>query len=227
MKHEERVNTFMAFYTITYGVTLGVAFAGNIITMYLFYECLTMVTLPLVIHTMTREARKATRQYLYYMIGGTAFAFIAIVFYSLFCNDIAFVLGAICILRPSAIIWILHCWSMSLAFSDLVSKQLSFRSMDAACSLCGTDTCNSAAACSCGRKSGAFAIMRLTYYCFGTEMLHGTWAQVVVLIAALITIAYGSTLGVRETHFKRRLAYSTISNLSYILLAVATMSPLA
>ena len=42
---------------------------------------------------MTREARKATRQYLYYMIGGTAFAFIAIVFYSLFCNDIAFVLG--------------------------------------------------------------------------------------------------------------------------------------
>ena len=44
MKHEERVNTFMAFYTITYGVTLGVAFAGNIITMYLFYECLTMVT---------------------------------------------------------------------------------------------------------------------------------------------------------------------------------------
>ena len=78
MKHEERVNTFMAFYTITYGVTLGVAFAGNIITMYLFYECLTMVTLPLVIHTMTREARKATRQYLYYMIGGTAFAFIAI-----------------------------------------------------------------------------------------------------------------------------------------------------
>lgn len=87
MKHEERVNTFMAFYTITYGVTLGVAFAGNIITMYLFYECLTMVTLPLVIHTMTREARKATRQYLYYMIGGTAFAFIAIVFYSLFCND--------------------------------------------------------------------------------------------------------------------------------------------
>lgn len=56
-------------------------------------------------------------------------------------------------------------------------------------------------------KSGAFAIMRLTYYCFGTEALHGTWAQVVVLIAALITITYGSTLGVRETHFKRRLAY--------------------
>ena len=81
MRHEERVNTFMAFYTITYGVTLGVAFSGNIITMYLFYETLTMVTLPLVMHTMTREARQATRKYLYYMIGGTAFAFIGIVFY--------------------------------------------------------------------------------------------------------------------------------------------------
>ena len=93
MRHEERVNTFLAFYTITYGVTLGVAFAGNIITMYLFYEALTLVTLPLVMHTMTPAAKKAARKYLYYMIGGTAFAFIGIVFYALFSYDIEFAYG--------------------------------------------------------------------------------------------------------------------------------------
>ena len=75
-------------------------------------------------------------------------------------------------------------------------------------------------------KSGVFAIMRVTYFCFGAEVLKGTWAQVVVVIAAMVTITYGSTMGVRETHFKRRLAYSTISNLSYILLGVTMMSPL-
>ena len=74
-------------------------------------------------------------------------------------------------------------------------------------------------------KSGAYAVLRLTYYCFGAEFLSGTWAQDVVLAAAIVTILYGSARAVKETHFKRRLAYSTISNLSYILFGAALMSP--
>jgi len=74
-------------------------------------------------------------------------------------------------------------------------------------------------------KSGVFAVMRLTYYAFGAELLFGTWAQAVVVCAAAFTLMYGSANGLRAAHFKRRLAYSTVSNLSYILLGVGMMSP--
>ncbi len=74
-------------------------------------------------------------------------------------------------------------------------------------------------------KSGAFAILRLTYFSFGTGFLGGTWAQWVVMSAALVTIAFGSTMAVKEVHWKRRLAYSTVSNLSYILFGAALMTP--
>lgn len=75
-------------------------------------------------------------------------------------------------------------------------------------------------------KSGAFAILRLTYFSFGTAFLKGSWAQWTVLCAAMLTIIYGSTMAVKEAHWKRRLAYSTISNLSYILMGAVMMSPL-
>ena len=75
-------------------------------------------------------------------------------------------------------------------------------------------------------KSGAFAIIRLTYYSFGTEFLKGTWAQTTVVLIVIFTIVYGCSRAVKETHLKRRLAYSTISNLSYILFGVTIMTPL-
>ena len=75
-------------------------------------------------------------------------------------------------------------------------------------------------------KSGAFAILRFTYFSYGAGFLKGSWAQWVVIVASIVTIVYGSTMAVREIHWKRRLAYSTISNLSYILFGAALMSPL-
>ena len=65
MRHGERENTFFAYYTMTYGVTAGIAFAGNMVTLYLFYELLTLATFPLVLHTRTPEAVRAARKYLY------------------------------------------------------------------------------------------------------------------------------------------------------------------
>ena len=74
MTHEEREKSFFMFYTMTYGVTLGIAFASDILSMYFFYELLTLSTVPLVMHTLTREAILAVRKYLYVSIGGAAFA---------------------------------------------------------------------------------------------------------------------------------------------------------
>ena len=227
MRHEERVNTFLAFYTITYGVTLGVAFSGNIITMYLFYETLTMVTLPLVMHTMTKEARVATRQYLYYMIGGTAFAFIGIVYYSLMCTENMFVLGGT--LNEAVVSGHLNVmyfvYMLTFFGFGVKAAVFPFHSWLPAASVAPTPVTALLHAVAVV-KSGVFAIMRVTYFCFGADMLKGSWVQVVVAVAVMVTIVYGSTMGVKETHFKRRLAYSTVSNLSYILLGAVMMSPL-
>ena len=75
-------------------------------------------------------------------------------------------------------------------------------------------------------KSGAFALIRIIYYSYGTDFLRGSWAQYAVMVMAMVTILYASTMAVKEIHLKRRLAYSTISNLSYILLGAALMTPL-
>lgn len=80
MRNEERQTVFFSYYLMTYGVTVGIAFAGNLVTLYLFYELLTLVTFPLVLHPMTKAAVRASRKYLYYAIGGAAFAFIGIIF---------------------------------------------------------------------------------------------------------------------------------------------------
>ena len=74
-------------------------------------------------------------------------------------------------------------------------------------------------------KAGAFAVMRLIYFGFGADFLRGTWAQTVVMAAAIVTIVYGSARALRTPHLKRRLAFSTVSNLSYILFAFTIMTP--
>ena len=75
-------------------------------------------------------------------------------------------------------------------------------------------------------NTGAFAVMRVTYFSFGTKLLRGTWAQYLVMGLAVFTIVYGCSRAVKETHFKRRLAWSTVGNLSYILFGVTLMTPM-
>ena len=226
MCRDDRVNTFLAFYTMTYGVTLGVAFAGNIITMYLFYEALTLVTIPLVMHAMTPVAKSATRKYLYYMIGGTAFAFIGIVFYAMFTYDIEFAYGghlALYRVGQKNVVYLVYL----LSFFGFGVKAAVFPFHDwlPTASVAPTPVTALLHAVAVV-KAGVFSVMRFTYYCIGAQVLAGSWAQTVALIFAMATIVYASTMGVREPHFKRRLAYSTVSNLSYILLGVCLMSPL-
>ena len=95
MKHESNEKSFFLFYVITYGITLGIALAENILTMYFFFEMLSMVTLPLIMHTRTREAVLASRTYLYYMLGGAAFAFIGMIFILTYGTTSSFVMGGV------------------------------------------------------------------------------------------------------------------------------------
>ncbi len=226
---EDRRPSFFGFYTISYGVTMGVALAGNLVTMYVFYEMLTFATFPLVMFPMTTEAARATRQYLYYSIGGAAFAFIGLVFVL---NDSAigtteFVPGGMLNAAAAGQRKNLLLFVYVLAFFGFGVKAALFPCHGwlpkAAVAPTPVTALLHAVAVV---KAGAFAVLRFTYFSYGTEFLRGTWAQWVVMGAALFTIVYGSTVAVKEVHWKRRLAYSTVSNLSYILFGAAMMTPL-
>lgn len=227
MTKEEHEKVFFMFYTMTYGVTLGISFAANLLTMYFFYELLTLVTVPLVMHTLTREAILASRKYLYYSLGGAAFAFIGLIFIIIYGNTINFVLGGVLNLekiggRTNILLLIYVIAFMGFGVKAAICPFNSWLPDAGVAPTPVTALLHAVAVV----KSGAFAIIRLTYYCFGAEFLKGTWAQNVVMLIVMFTIVYGCSRAVKETHLKRRLAYSTISNLSYILFGVTIMTPL-
>lgn len=227
MTKEENEKTFFMFYTITYGVTLGIAMAANILTMYFFYELLTLVTVPLVMHTLTRQAILASRKYLYYSLGGAAFAFIGMIFIIAYQITPNFTFGGV--IDP-------------VAFSNnrnvlLLVYVFAFMGFGVKAAICPFNSWLPDAGVAptpvtallhavAVVKSGAFAIIRLTFYCFSIEALRGTWAQNILMAIVIFTVVYGCSRAVKETHIKRRLAYSTISNLSYILFGVIIMTPL-
>lgn len=223
MRHEKHLAMFWSFFTASFGVTLGIAFSANMLTMYLFYELLTLATLPLVMQPMTAAAKAAGIKYLLYSMSGAALAFIGLVF--LILHDAQeFVPGGhltaasggdLSMLLPvfvlafvgfgvKAALWPLHAWLPAAAVAPTPVTAL----LHAVAVV----------------KAGAFACIRLVYYSCGTELLRGTWAQAVCIVLALVTILYGSCMSLKQRHFKRRLAYSTISNLSYILFAAVLMT---
>lgn len=227
MTKEEHEKIFFLFYTMTYGVTLGIAFAANLLTMYFFYELLTLVTVPLVMHTLTREAILASRKYLYYSLGGAAFAFLGLIMIIVYGTTNNFILGGV--LDPAKIgdktnilLLIYVIAFMGFGVKAAICPFNSWLPQAGVAPTPVTALLHAVAVV----KSGAFAIIRLTYYSFGTDFLKGTWAQTTVMIIVMFTIVYGCSRAVKETHLKRRLAYSTISNLSYILFGAVIMTPL-
>lgn len=228
-EHNGRVheNIFYLFYTATYGVTLGIAMSGNMLTMYCFYELLTLVTVPLVMHTLTREAVLASRKYFYYSLGGAAFAFIGMIFLIVYGDSLAFMFGGV--LNLEAIggkkDLLLLIYVLSFMGFGVKAAICPFNSWLPEAGVAPTPVTALLHAVAVV-KSGAFAIMRLTYYSFGADFVRGTWAQYFLMCIVIFTIVYGCSMAVKETHIKRRLAYSTISNLSYILFGVLIMTPL-
>lgn len=227
MKKEENEKTFFMFYVITYGVTLGVAMADNILTMYFFFEMMSLVTLPLIMHTRTREAVLASRSYLYYMIGGAAFAFIGMIFILSYGSTSAFVPGGVLDMgkigdKTNLMLFVYVLCFLGFGVKTAIWPFSNWLPRAGVAPTPVTALLHAVAVV----NTGAFATMRVTYYSFGTGLLRGTWAQDAVMVLVIFTIVYGCSRALKETHLKRRLAWSTVSNLSYILFGVVLMTPL-
>ena len=227
MTHERHEKTFFMFYTMTYGVTLGIAFASDIMSMYFFYELLTLVTVPLVMHSLNRESILAVRKYLYFSIGGAAFAMMGMIFIMVYGYTCEFTLGGVFSMRDirqhgGLLLWIYFFSFMGFGVKAALWPMSSWLPQAGVAPTPVTALLHAVAVV----NAGAFAIIRLTYYSFGVEFLRGTWVQDVCMVLAMFTIVYGCSRAVKETHIKRRLAWSTVSNLSYILFGAMVMTPM-
>ncbi len=222
MREEEHHQMFYCFFVMSFGATMGIAMAGNILTMYLFYEMLTLTTIPLVMHGMTKKHNRAARKYMAYSIGGAAFAFAGVAY--LIANGAGGFVpgGSLKAVDDRVLAQVLYV----LAFMGFGVKAalFPFHGWLPTASVAPTPVTALLHAVAVV-KAGAFALIRLTYYAYGTDFLRGTPVQYIVMTVAMFTILYGSATALRQNHFKRRLAYSTVSNLSYIAFAVTLMTP--
>ena len=225
MRDDGRKKLFFSFFTMAYGVTLGVAMAGNLFTMYCFYELLTLSTAPLVLHPNTREASRAAWTYFVYSLGGAAFAFAAMIFLisNGYGEDFTFggLLHTYPYARPQFTLIFYTLGVFGFGVKAAMFPTCRWLPMASVAPTPVTALLHAVAVV----KSGVFAIIRLTWYAYGVKLLEGTWAQAVVLCFAAFTIFYGASRAVKETHWKRRLAWSTVANLSYIIFGTALMTP--
>lgn len=227
LEHSPYRSRFFGFFSLCVTATVGVALAGNLITFVIFYELLTLSTYPLVVHRGTEAARRAGRSYLIYTsLGGISLLLGSVWLYSItgsleftprgFLDQInpehhaalklIFVL-LIAGLGVKAAIVPLHGWlPQAMVAPAPVSALLHAVAVV---------------------KAGAFGIIRIVYDVFGVEFSDQLGLTQPLAWVAAFTIIYGSTRALFQDDLKRRLAYSTVSQVSYITLGVAIAGPIA
>ena len=225
MNHEHRETSFFGWFVLTYGVVSGIALSSDLLTLYLFYEIMTLTTLPLVMHEMDGRARYAGRKYLTYSVAGAACAFIALTYAMSQGGGESFTLGGTFGIWPNKPDnMLLAAWFLGFLGFGVKAAVFPFHGWLPSASVAPTPVTALLHAVAVV-KAGVFAVIRLTWYVFEPETLAGTWAQYAAFTMVCITIIYGSSMALATQHLKRRFAYSTISQLSYILLGVLLLTP--
>ncbi len=224
MKHETKEKRYYGYYLIVFGVLNGLCFAGNLITFYLFFEILTLSSMPLVLHNGSREAIMAGLKYLFYSLCGAYAALFGLYFIYHYGDSLTFTAGGVLNSASAAGhtgLLLIAAFVMILGFSVKAGMFPMHAWLPTAHPVAPAPA--SAVLSAVIVKAGILAVVRLVYYIFGASFLRGTWVQTAWLTLALITVFMGSMLAYREKVLKKRLAYSTVSQLSYILFGLALM----
>jgi multicomponent Na+:H+ antiporter subunit D len=218
---------FFGFFSLCVTATMGIALAGNLVTFFVFYEMLTVVTYPLVVHRGTVASLKAGRTYLLYtLFGGTLFLLGAVWLHAL-AGTADFRVGGF--VEP---LLATHRTELVIIFALLVggfavkSAIVPFHGWlpEAMVAPAPVSALLHAVAVV---KAGAFGIVRTIYDVFGIGVADALGVLGPLAVIASITIVFGSVRALTQDDLKKRLAYSTISQLSYIALGVAVVGPMA
>ncbi len=228
MSHEHGQARYFGFYLIVLGVLVGLDFSSNLVTMYVFYELMTLASLPLVLHEQTKDAVMAGLKYLFYSVAGAFLALFGIFFLANVAPSLEFVPGGV------------------LAGVDLAGKE-GLLLASACCMVIGfgakagmfplhgwlptahpvAPAPASAVLSGLITKSGVLAVVRVVFFIIGADRLRGTWVQDVWIVLSLMTVFMGSMLAYKEPVMKKRLAYSTVSQVSYIMFGLGVLEPTA
>ena len=227
-KHMQKTKRFFLFYVLTYIMLAGLTQAANYLTMYLCFEFMTLLSVPLVLHDGTPEANSAAKKYLFYSIFGATLGLLGMFFAGVYGTSLSFAAGGV--LDPSRIaghegailvvaflsvvgfgakagLFPLHTW---LPTAHPVAPA------PASALLSGVIT-----------KAGVLCIIRLIYQVWGVSFLAGTWVQTAWICMALATVFMGSMMAYGEDLLKKRFAFSTVSQVSYVLFGIFTMNELS
>lgn len=221
--NEHAQTRYFAYFAIALSATMGVAFSANMFTAFLFYEIITVSTFPLVAHKETEEAKRGARKYLTYLLGtSVAFQLTAIVitynvtgnlnfsYNGVFGGEISHTLITFTFLLyiagiTKAAIMPLHSWLPAAMVAPTPVSAL----LHAVAVV----------------KTGVFMVIRVVLHIFGIDLLKSLDLGTALAVIASFTIISASVMALRQDNLKLRLAYSTVSQLSYIVLGVALLTP--
>lgn len=214
--HEENQTRFFFFFAVAIGAAIGVAFSANLFTLFAFYEVLTLCTFPLVTHHQTDEARKAGRVYLGILLTTSiGFQLVAIIWTWQLAGTVDFTEGGI--LAGTASTGVLGVILVLFVFGVGKAAVMPFHRWLPAAMVAPTPVSALLHAVAVV-KAGVFTVLKVSVYVFGIDLLGTLTVTMWLAWAAASTIILGSLVALRKDNLKARLAYSTISQLSYIVL---------
>ncbi|WP_200530537.1 cation:proton antiporter [Halorubrum sp. LN27] len=223
---ETNQTRYFAAFAVSLSATMGIAFAGNLVTIFVFYEILSIATYPLVAHDETDEARAAGRKYLAYtMFGGGVLVLAGTALVYLIAGNVSFTAGGIQELANAdpglaMLAFFLLAIGFGVKAGIMPLHQWLPEAMVAPTPVSGLLHAVAVV------KSGAFGVSRVVLDVFGPELVFdlslpfGFSAGLVLSTIGAITLTAASIIALRKDHLKQRLAYSTVSQLSYIILGL-------
>ncbi|MBW2107831.1 MAG: monovalent cation/H+ antiporter subunit D family protein [Deltaproteobacteria bacterium] len=220
---EHSQTRYFVFFALALSATIGVAFSANLLTLYLFYEMLSFATYPLVTHHQDREARSSGRKYLLYIVG-TSIGIVLpamLVTYNLTGTLDFSMHGVFSGTEPRATIVVLLLM-LVLGFAKVAIIPL--HSWLPAAMVAPTPVSALLHAVAVV-KVGAFSVIRVITGVFGIDLLSRLHLGTLIGYLAAFTVIVASLIALSQDGLKRRLAFSTIGQLSYIVLGVALLSP--
>ncbi len=225
LEGSRNLRRFFGYFSFCVTATMGVSLAGNLVTFFLFYEMLTLATYPLVVHRGTEESMRAGRTYLAYTLGGSSLLLVGMVWLYALAGPSEFTeTGFLRNVKVGnettlAVIFVLLMMGLGVKAAVFPFHGWLPKAMVAPAPV--SALLHAVAVV----KAGAFGMVRVVYDVYGIALCNELNLLMGFMVLASFTIVYGSCRALFQDNFKRRLAFSTVSQVSYILLGIAIFGP--